>query len=120
MSTESIANKLVALCRIGKYRQAQEELYADHAVSIEPEGSPWNNAEGLEALLAKIDIWEDIVEEVHNMEVSDPIVAGNFFSIRMFNDITFKGQGRVVGGEIGVYEVQDGKIVGEQFFYSMG
>jgi hypothetical protein len=40
MNTESIANRLVELCRAGKFEQAQKELYASDAVSIEPEGLP--------------------------------------------------------------------------------
>jgi hypothetical protein len=32
-------------------------------------------------------------------------------------DVTMKGQGRMNMDEIAVYEVKDGKIVKEQFFY---
>jgi limonene-1,2-epoxide hydrolase len=32
-------------------------------------------------------------------------------------DVTMKGPGRVQMDEIAVYEVKDGKIVKEQFFY---
>jgi hypothetical protein len=32
-------------------------------------------------------------------------------------DVTMKGQGRSKMDEIAVYEVKDGKIVKEQFFY---
>ena len=40
MSTEAIAKRLVELCREGKYEQAQRELFAKDAVSVEPEGLP--------------------------------------------------------------------------------
>ena len=33
--TEQIAKRLVALCREGKFSQAQDELYADDARSVE-------------------------------------------------------------------------------------
>ena len=46
INTRDVADKLVELCRQGQYKQAQDELYADHAVSIEPEGSMWKSAEG--------------------------------------------------------------------------
>ena len=69
---------------------------------------------------AKQDQWEGMLEEVHKMEVSDPIIAGDYISLMMDNDITMKGQGRIQGKEIAVYEVNDGKIVSEQFFYKMG
>ena len=56
MNTEAIAKRLVELCRTGEYEQAQRELYADDAVSIEPEGAPagaMGNAPGLAAILEK-------------------------------------------------------------------
>ena len=48
MNTEQIAKRLVELCREGKDEQAQDELYADDAVSIEMEGSTADcgNAQG--------------------------------------------------------------------------
>jgi len=71
----------------------------------------------MEAIKAKGQQWEAMVEEVHGGEISDPIVAGNYFSISMKNDITFKGMGRQKIEEVCVYEVQNGKVVTEQFFY---
>ncbi len=53
------------------------------------------------------------------MEVGDPIVAGNQFSCAMSFDATFKERGRVSMEEIAVLEVKDGRIVAEQFFYTM-
>jgi len=58
-----------------------------------------------------------MVEEVHGGWVSEPIVAGNYISVAMGMDVTMKGQGRMNMDEIAVYEVKDGKIVKEQFFY---
>ena len=40
MNVDAIAARLVMLCREGQFEQAQRELYADDAVSIEPEGVP--------------------------------------------------------------------------------
>jgi hypothetical protein len=37
----------------------------------------------------------------------------------MTMDATFKGRGRVNMEEICVYQVKDGKVVREQFFYHM-
>jgi len=58
-----------------------------------------------------------MVEEVHGGWASEPIVAGNFISVAMGMDVTMKGQGRMNMDEIALYEVKDGKIVKEQFFY---
>ena len=80
----------------------------------------FKSAEGIKALNAKIDQWKEMVEEVHRLEVSEPQIAGNFFSCQMLFDLTRKGMGRRGTGEqIAVYEVKDGKIVKEHFFYSM-
>ena len=118
MNVQNVADRLVEFCREGKYRQAQQELYASNSVSIEPDGSPWRSAEGLKAIHAKIDQWEEMVEEIHSMNVTTPVISGNFISCKMDNDITFKGMGRINGSEIAIFEVRDGKIVREHFFYS--
>jgi len=44
-------------------------------------------------------------------------VAGNYISVAMGMDVTMKGMGRMNMDEIALYEVKDGKIVKEQFFY---
>ncbi|MDH3649900.1 MAG: nuclear transport factor 2 family protein [Saprospiraceae bacterium] len=119
MSTQEVADKLVQLCRTGQYQEAQSSLYGPSAVSIEPEGSPWGQVEGLEAIQAKAQQWGEMVEEVHSAQVSDPVVSGSHFACTMENDVTFKGMGRQQIKEVCVYEVQDGKIVKEQFFYDV-
>jgi hypothetical protein len=123
MNTEAIAQRLVALCREGKYEEAQKELYADDAVSIEPEGLPpgaLGNANGLPAIFEKGRKFNAMLETVHGGSVSEPIVAGNWFSISLTLDVTMKGRGRVNMSEICVYGVRSGKIFREQFFYDVG
>ncbi|MEL6867801.1 MAG: nuclear transport factor 2 family protein [Bacteroidota bacterium] len=118
MTTQEVANQLVNYCRQGQYEKAQEELYADHAVSIEPKGAQGpERTEGIAGIKAKGEQWAAMVEEIHGAEITDPIVAANFFSCAMRNDITFKGQGRMTIEEVCVYEVDNGKIVKEQFFF---
>jgi hypothetical protein len=123
MSTEAIAKRLVELCRAGKYEEAQRELYAKDAVSIEMEGLPSGmpvRVEGLEAIHEKTRQFQAAIEQVHGSSVSDPVVAGNWFSCEMTLDITMKGRGRVPMTEICVYHVKDGKVDREQFFYDVG
>jgi hypothetical protein len=60
------------------------------------------------------------VQQIHGLEVSDPVIAGNWFSISMTLDVTMKEYGRNTMTEICVYHVKDDKIVSEQFFYDMG
>jgi len=122
MNTEQVAKRLMELCRKGEYEQAQRELYAQDAVSIEMPGLPegaLGNVEGLEAIYEKGRQFSERVEAVHANEVSGPMIAGNWFSVAFSMDITFKGRGRVQMQDIGVYHVRDGKVVSEQFFYDM-
>jgi hypothetical protein len=57
------------------------------------------------------------VQEFHNSTISDPIIAGNVFAVSWALDATFKERGRMTIEEICVYQVKDGKIILEQFFY---
>ncbi len=123
MNIESIAKRLVALCREGKYEEAQKELYADDAVSIEPPGAPpgaLGDAKGLAAIIEKGHQFQAAVETFHGGHVSDALIAGNWFSVSMTLDLTMKGRGRMEMTEICVYQVRNGKIAQEQFFYDMG
>ncbi|EAY25119.1 nuclear transport factor 2 family protein [Microscilla marina] len=118
MTTKEIAQKYVELNRTGQHMQALEDLFAKDAVSIEPKGTPTEHAEGLDALKKKNEEFATMVEEMHGMEVSDPIVADNFFSCTMKMDVTLKGMPRNHMEEVCLYHVKDGKITSEQFFYT--
>lgn len=123
MDTQAIARRLVELCRAGEGDQAQRELYADDAVSIEMDGLPGDMpaiAKGMSAIREKSRLFNADIEDVHGGSVGDPIVAGNWFSVVMTMDATFRQRGRVEMREICVYQVKDGKIVREQFFYDVG
>lgn len=118
MTTLEVANQLIKYCNDGNWEAAQSELYADHAVSIEMPGSNFPPlTEGKAAIIKKGEMYASMVEEQHNMTIEGPIVGGKYFTCNMINDVTFKGQKRVVNEEVCVYKVEDGKIVSEQFFY---
>ena len=124
MSTGNVARRLIELCRVGQFDRAVEELYAKDARSIEMDrqggvsGGPLVDAEGLEAIKQKGRRFESSVAKVHGITVSDPLIAGSFFTIAMGFDATYKEGGRKAMKEVCVYEVRDDKIVREQFFYS--
>ena len=122
MTIEQVAARLVELCREGKYEQAQDELYARDAVSIEMAGLPegaLGDAHGLEAIREKGRRWAENIVEVHGGSVSDPVIADGWFSLAMGIDATSRDRGRIAMREICVYQVRDGKIVREQFFYEV-
>ena len=118
MNTKEVAAKLVQYCREGHPVDALNELYADDIVSREPKGSRYELVEGKEAVLDKNLQWYNMVQEVHSVVISDPIVTGNFFAVTMEMDVTYKEHGRMGMLEIAVYEVKDGKIIADQFFYN--
>jgi hypothetical protein len=117
MTTQKVADRLIELCRKGQIQQAQEELYGENMVSIEPPGAPVEKAEGLQAVVEKGQQFAAMIEEHHGLSITDPVVRGKYFSMGMTLDATMKGQGRTLLEEICVYKVEDGKIVSEQFFY---
>jgi ketosteroid isomerase-like protein len=118
MTTQEVANRFNELAQQGNWAQIQEELYADDAESVEPTHSmALQSARGKEALKQKGDTFNSMVEEMHGGYSSAPLVAGNHFAVAMGMDVTMKGQNRSKMDEIALYEVKDGKIVKEQFFY---
>jgi hypothetical protein len=121
MTTQEVATKIVQLCSVGKFEQAVEELYSPDIVSMEAGAPPGQSREskGIEAVKAK-GAWWVANHEVHSVEVEGPLVAGQHFAVTFKMDVTFKPDGRRFAmEEVGVYKVVDGKVVYEEFFYSM-
>lgn len=118
METNEIANKLVTACKAGDFETPYQELYSPKIVSIENDGKGEGGiAEGFEGIQKKGEWWKENFE-VHDTTVSEPIVADNWFSVKFEMDTTHKPSGmRSTTSEIAVYEVKEGKIVKEQFFY---
>jgi hypothetical protein len=118
MTTTEVSNKLVELCRQGKIDEVHATLFADDVQSIEAnEMMGPKVVTGLDGIKAKAVAFQSGVEEFHSATISDPIVAGNCFAVTWAMDATFKGRGRMTIEEICVYNVKDGKITLEQFFY---
>jgi hypothetical protein len=118
MNTKEIAEKLVAYCKEGDFEKPYRELYSPNIVSIENEGKSENgHVQGMEGIQRKGEWWVENFE-VHSQTVSEPIVADNWFTVRFDMDTTHKPSGfRSQMSEIAVYQVKEGKIVKEQFFY---
>jgi hypothetical protein len=118
MTTKQVADQLVKMCRAGKVEEAKQELFTEETISIEPgEGVLPKETKGLKAIQQKAELFISTVEEFYNSTITDPIIAGDYFSIAWDTDIKMKGQQRQTMSEICLYKVKDGKIVSEQFFY---
>jgi ketosteroid isomerase-like protein len=121
MTTQEVANRLVKLCSEEKFDQAAEELYSPDIVSVEAGAPPGMSREskGMAAVKAKGDWWI-ANHEMHSTKVEGPLVAGSHFAVTFKMDVTFKPESRRFQmDEVAVYKVANGKIVSEEFFYSM-
>ena len=122
MSAMEIGKELVALCRQGKNQEAIEKFYSPKIVSVEAAAMPniGQTQKGIEAIKAKNKWWVDN-HEIHGGEVNGPFPNGDQFIVQFKFDVTPKHTGkRMTMEEMGLYTVENGKIVKEEFFYSMG
>ena len=121
MNSMDIANKLVDLCRHGKNDEAKA-LYADDAVSVEAFAPPGSQREskGLAAIKAKSAWWRDN-HEIHSAALTGPWPNGDRFVVGFQYEVTFKPSGqRMKMDEVGLFTVEHGKIVREEYFYAAG
>ncbi|HEY8780423.1 MAG TPA: SnoaL-like domain-containing protein [Mucilaginibacter sp.] len=109
-----IANRLSSLCTEQRFIEAYNELFSEHAESIDP---IYKN-EALKGLGHLIERERQFLSstEIHDINVSEPLYAGNYFSVVISMDFTVKGQERKKMEELCVYKVEYGKIVSQQFF----
>ena len=118
LTTQRVADRFNELAKQEKWFEIQDELFSDDVKSIEPATAKYlQNAEGKTAVRKKGEDWVKRIEALHSASTSEPVVAGNHFAIARCVDITVKELGRIKMDEVIVYEVRDGQIVKEQFFY---
>jgi hypothetical protein len=121
MTTQEVAKRYYELANQSKWIEIQEEFHDDNVISQEPEHVTSRGIQvvikGREAVRAKTMANREMIETVHSQSCGEPIVAGNFFSLVLKRDITYKNRPRVQLEELCVFQVKEGKIVLEQFFY---
>lgn len=119
MTTIEIANKYVELCKAKQHHTILETLFSPEAVSVEAVAMPGFplEAKGLKAIAEKGKTWVDN-HEVHSAKVDGPWPNGNRFVVRFEYDVTNKPSGRRYQmDEAGVFTIENGKIIREEFFY---
>ena len=118
MTVREVAARFHELSQQEKWFEIQDELFAENVRSIEPPTAQGlSNAEGKAAVRKKGEALVSQVEAVHASSTTEPVVAGNFFAVGRELDMTVRGVGRTQMNEVMVYEVKNGQIVSEQFFY---
>lgn len=121
MTTMEIGKEIVALCRQGKNQEAIDRFYSPTVESVEPCAMPGmdQTQKGIPAIKGKNQWWVDN-HQIHGGTVEGPYPHGDRFILFFKYDVTPKQTGkRMTIDETGLYTVQNGKIVKEEFFYSM-
>lgn len=124
-TAHDVGTQLLEMIQQGKSIEAIEHLYADNVVSIEAVDGCDDNGmqrimEGKEAILGKNKwFYENI--EVHSASAEGPFPhQPDRFALILKMDCTCTQTGkRNHMEEVAIYTVADGKIVKEEFFYSM-
>ena len=118
LTIQEVAARFHELAQQEKWFEIQDELFADNVKSIDPVNSPYfTYAEGKVNVRKKGEEFVSRIEEAHRRHTTEPIVTGNHFAVGREVDISVRGIGRIQINEIMLYEVKDGMIISEQFFY---
>ena len=113
-----VAARFHELAQQEKWFEIQDEFFAENVKSIDPVNSPYfGYAEGKAAVRKKGEEFVSRIEAGHRTYTSEPLVTGNHFAVSREIDITVRPHGRIQINQIMLYEVKNGQIVSEQFFY---
>jgi hypothetical protein len=113
-----LVSRFNELAQQEKWFEIQDEFFSENVKSIEPPNSPYlGYAEGKSSVRTKADDFVKKITQVHRVFTTEPILTGNHFTVGREMDLTVEGHGRIQIHELIVYEVRNGEIVLEQFFY---
>jgi hypothetical protein len=114
-SPQEIGAAVVAHINAGAGSDAPlwDKYWSPDFVSIEGMGMQWA---GRKDVQAKNDEWMS-KHVIHGGSAEGPYVGATGFSIKYKMDVESKEQGRILMEEVGVYTVQNGKVVREEFMY---
>lgn len=115
-SAAEIGTDFVALVNLGKSDEVIGKWYHPEILSVEGDGMWWKGMKGIEEKWT----WWSSNNEVHSMSAEGPFVGATGFTVRYAMSFTPKGKDRAEMTEVGVYTVQDGKIVREEYMYASG
>lgn len=118
MTTQQVADRMHELFQAGDFKTVQSELFSDDATSTENNmQGERETVKGREALKKKGEDFNNELLEMHSGYSNPPKVYGNYIFLEMGLDATMKSMGRMNMVEMCKYEVKDGKIISEEFFY---
>jgi hypothetical protein len=117
-SAMEIGQDLVAMFNRGEFKQIEDKYWSPGIESIEGLGvnMGWR---GRKAAEEKGAAWM-AEHTIHGATAEGPFVGSTGFTVRFKMDVETKADGkRSMMDEVGVYTVRDGKIVREEFMYSL-
>lgn len=118
VETQEVAARFNELAQQEKWFEIEDEFFSDNVRSIDPPNSPYfGYAEGKAPVRKKGEEFVKRIEAVHRTYTTKPVVGGNHFAVGREVDITVQGFGRIQINQIMLYEVKNGQIVLQQFFY---
>jgi len=113
-----VGQEFVDLFNGGKYEDIETGLWSRKVVSVEGMGvsRAWH---GRKAVRAKNDRWM-ATHRIHDATCEGPYVGATGFAVRFSMDVEDTATGdRTRMNEVGVYTVERGKIVREEFMYGL-
>jgi len=117
-STQEVAARFNELAQQEKWFEIQEALFSHDVTSTDPKNSPWfGYAEGKVPVRKKGEDFVNRITDFHSASTTEPVVGGNHFAAGREVDVTIDGLERIQIKQIMLYEVKDGQIISEQFFY---
>jgi len=117
-TVHEVAAQFNELAQQEKWFDIQDKFFTEDVKSIEPAGSRYMpSAEGKAAVRKKAEDFVNRIEAVHRLFTTPPVVGGNHFAVGREVDITVQDLGRIQMNQVMLYEVKDGRIISEQFFY---
>ena len=118
LTIQEVVTRFNELAKQEKWFEIQDELFSEDVTSTDPAHSPYfGYAEGKAAVRRKGEDFIKKIEDFHGASTTEAVIGGNYFSVGREVDITLQGFGRVQINQIMLYEVKNGEIISEQFFY---
>jgi len=111
-----IANGLKEMLSEQKFVEAYKLLFSEDAESIDPLNTSGQPLKGLTTLLDREKDFLSRITAINKITLSDPIIAGSYFTMSLKMSFEVQDQGHMEVEEICLYKVKNGKIISQQFF----
>ena len=119
MTTQEVANNLVSKLREGDFFGAYDLFETDKVRHLEPKSpvEAFRDITGVEAIKQKDIAMGQGIAEASLPQVGEPIVKPNAIALPYRMELKLKDGNALVLDEIIVYELENGKIISEHFYY---